>query len=551
MRHKHLRRTFIAVLGIAILVAIQLWPAPPVPLGRDTTFVIAPLAEDGLPNYAQAIVEQHGEGIAADDNGAKLLWQAIGPNGIRRNSRERLFQELGIAQPVAPYLIDAGDKEQLRDLEAWCAEQRAKAGLAHQDDEEESAACFALAGKLADAIQQRPWRPEQLLPLASLLKTNQDALNLLVEAAAKPRMATPAVDLLADPNKPAMALLGFQAQALRTAARGLCVRAMERIADHDYKSAWRDLLASWRLGAQAAAGPTLIDGHMGVAIRRGAACGTLALLQADDLDKDLTKQIMLDLEAQPTAIDVIDAIDFTERCQMLDYLLRVSTDRLGGLPGDEETFSNWRLNPTPMLRLCNAWFDRFVAAVALPDRAQRDQELSRLAAELEEVRQPSIVSMLRIVRNRQKQSEMVASLFLAIPIQSIDQALKVRDRDQTHMALIRVAAALALYRIQEGAYPGALNDLIDVNIVRALPDDPYTDQPFVYQRRGDGYLLYSLYENSVDDGGNDAEQPIVGGEWIDDIDFRQPDRNASDLVIRLPLPPLELPLQAAPKDAKP
>ncbi len=80
---------------------------------------------------------------------------------------------------------------------------------------------------------------------------------------------------------------------------------------------------------------------------------------------------------------------------------------------------------------------------------------------------------------------------------------------------------------------------------------PYTGQPFVYQRRGDGYLLYSLHENGVDDGGDDAEQPIVGGEWIDDADFRQPDRDASDLVIRLPLPPLELPFQPALEAAKP
>jgi hypothetical protein len=34
-----------------------------------------------------------------------------------------------------------------------------------------------------------------------------------------------------------------------------------------------------------------------------------------------------------------------------------------------------------------------------------------------------------------------------------------------------------------------------------VPIDPYSDRPLVYRRTDDGYLLYSVGSNRVDDGG--------------------------------------------------
>ncbi len=53
----------------------------------------------------------------------------------------------------------------------------------------------------------------------------------------------------------------------------------------------------------------------------------------------------------------------------------------------------------------------------------------------------------------------------------------------------------------------------------------------------------------ADDSGSDAYHPIVEGEWIatDDDPYTR-DSEKSDLVIRLPLPLFELPLQQSAKD---
>jgi hypothetical protein len=109
--------------------------------------------------------------------------------------------------------------------------------------------------------------------------------------------------------------------------------------------------------------------------------------------------------------------------------------------------------------------------------------------------------------------------------------------------LARVAAALACFRTKTGHYPSSLKELAPA-ILPTAPLDPYSGQPFVYERRGDGYLLYSVFENGVDDRGSDVEEPIIAGEWVEPDSFTQPLPNEADLVIRLPLSPANWRAQA-------
>ena len=41
-----------------------------------------------------------------------------------------------------------------------------------------------------------------------------------------------------------------------------------------------------------------------------------------------------------------------------------------------------------------------------------------------------------------------------------------------------------------------------------VPSDPFSDRPRVYRQRADGYLLYGVSANGIDDGG-------VVAEWSD------------------------------------
>lgn len=64
-----------------------------------------------------------------------------------------------------------------------------------------------------------------------------------------------------------------------------------------------------------------------------------------------------------------------------------------------------------------------------------------------------------------------------------------------------VSVALSAYRHDHGEYPPTLEGLIG-DYLEALPLDPFVDHPLHYKREGkDDYVLYSVGENTIDDGG--------------------------------------------------
>ncbi len=86
------------------------------------------------------------------------------------------------------------------------------------------------------------------------------------------------------------------------------------------------------------------------------------------------------------------------------------------------------------------------------------------------------------------------------------------DRDElTHRQidvrydLTRTALALEAHRIEKGTYPDALTDLVPGHLA-ALPVDHFDDQPLIYRRAGEGYVLYSVGANGLDDGGTSDDR---------------------------------------------
>jgi hypothetical protein len=99
--------------------------------------------------------------------------------------------------------------------------------------------------------------------------------------------------------------------------------------------------------------------------------------------------------------------------------------------------------------------------------------------------------------------------------------------------LLHIAVELAKQRARTGAYPDNLVDLSPITI-DAIPDDPYTNKPFQYARRDDGYILYSVFENGKDDGGTDCSGEIVSGEWLPYGEKSDIAYSESDAVLRSP-----------------
>jgi len=88
---------------------------------------------------------------------------------------------------------------------------------------------------------------------------------------------------------------------------------------------------------------------------------------------------------------------------------------------------------------------------------------------------------------------------------------------QWHMARIesaRMALAVLRYRVASKKLPDALGDLAP-GFVASVPLDPYDGKPLRYRKEADGFVVYSVSKNGVDDAGvietkKGSDPPDVG-----------------------------------------
>jgi tetratricopeptide (TPR) repeat protein len=85
----------------------------------------------------------------------------------------------------------------------------------------------------------------------------------------------------------------------------------------------------------------------------------------------------------------------------------------------------------------------------------------------------------------------------AIP--SFDRARATFSRAKTTKAIISTVIALETHRNKSSDYPEALDEL--KRVLDEIPNDPFTNEPLKYRRTENGYIVYSVGQNLVDEGG--------------------------------------------------
>jgi len=91
------------------------------------------------------------------------------------------------------------------------------------------------------------------------------------------------------------------------------------------------------------------------------------------------------------------------------------------------------------------------------------------------------------------------ALISGILISTHLRATAARDRAIASLAGDQLFLGLVAYRDRFGSYPASLADLKKVNW--QLPEDPFSGKPFVYHRKGSGFVLYSIGDDLKDNGG--------------------------------------------------
>jgi len=98
--------------------------------------------------------------------------------------------------------------------------------------------------------------------------------------------------------------------------------------------------------------------------------------------------------------------------------------------------------------------------------------------------------------------ELDMHLMLSASLRGLSAVFPKVMRVEAAKQMTVTAIALKRYQLKHGNYPADLNSLVP-EFLPAVPLDPVDGQPLRYRRNADGtFLLYSVGENGVDDGGD-------------------------------------------------
>jgi hypothetical protein len=259
---------------------------------------------------------------------------------------------------------------------------------------------------------------------------------------------------------------------------------------------------------------------------------------------------MQDLDSLPPFSGVADSLDHMERLMYLDMIIQFSA---GNLELDRQTMKQIGIGENAVylrhlnvdwnvaLRKGNQYFDRYAAAARMPDYSARHAAYRKIYSELNQsAANLGVGAVISSALNPSVRSDAIASLFLQLFLPAADAATTAQERVNARLELLRIGAALALFRAEHGSYPDKLEALVPT-IIPKLPADFFNAKPYAYKRIGEGYLLYSFGPNGADDGASNENLGVFAGQSLFDMTEGEADAarqkippHADDFSLRVP-----------------
>ncbi len=540
----------LVLIGLRVLQVFFLAGQSTLTISKETTRVTEPVNDDGTINYVAALNERYSKGVTFENNAAVLLIRAAGPALIREEVRERTLLALQIES-----LPDDGDYFVLLDE---FVKASAPAG-GHSGPEDTASAevpggtvalpeelrgvvgpriiaqlkglqvLQALMGPAPSSAQvqaeedleravERPWSREEYPLLSKWLRTSEKALAIVSAASNRQRYFVPLVSESDPPQVIDTAWVEYR--ILREMGKSLVARAMLKVCSGDIEGAHSDLMIVHRLARLAGHGPEVVDRVIAIRLEALACSGGCALAGSEKLTTAQAQEFLADLEALSPLPGIVETLDASERFMALDAVMMVyrygPASGVNKITGGEltRTMSRQDLDWDWMLRTLNGWYDREVAAGRKETFAERMKAYARTGVEAERWIAKVIKETkgLGLVKNRvealllgsnvarQPKSKTLTRLLFVVSFPRTEGARVHHDRARMELRLARVTMALAAYRAEQGEYPSGLSDL-EPKYFQSVPKDLFVDEPLTYRRDREGYVLYSVGSNMIDDGG--------------------------------------------------
>jgi hypothetical protein len=100
----------------------------------------------------------------------------------------------------------------------------------------------------------------------------------------------------------------------------------------------------------------------------------------------------------------------------------------------------------------------------------------------------------------QLESTSEVHVFVRILAPALSRVTTIELTTIAHLRVARTGLAIQRYRLAAGALPDTLSQLVP-DYVDAVPKDPFDGNQLRYERRGAGFVVYSIGEDLNDDDG--------------------------------------------------
>jgi hypothetical protein len=103
----------------------------------------------------------------------------------------------------------------------------------------------------------------------------------------------------------------------------------------------------------------------------------------------------------------------------------------------------------------------------------------------------------------------------------IQHAERKHNRVIAHERLLMAELAVHCYQSEQGRMPQSLDELVP-KYLQQVPSDPFSGRPVIYHTMGTNYLLYSVGEDGVDDGGKRVGRSVSSAVTQGDLFYDSP-----------------------------
>ncbi len=494
---KPFKRLLLLLFAFMILFLIWLFldhgnHGPPT-VSRQTTYETdeAFVMENGYIDYYGVLNKHFFDPVDPKDNGGIKVVEAIGPKReVDFDIYWRIITRGKMEQPKGPYY---------RPFDAFF-------------DQEKDPDAFS--SETLSQLFTRPWNAEEFPEGKAWLEANQRALELSQEAAEAKAFSLPLYSANPESDSLIAALLVYS-QEVRTLARLLIAQAMYELGRGEMEKCQNCILSTRSLASQIAGNGTLVEQLVGVALLSMAQEAEVQMLNSNKLTMEQAEEYQNKFYGIKAFPGIQKTIDKSERLMGLSAAQSIHQHGTSGL-GENSSIPIGPFDIDVVMKELNQEYDQLAERLKIEDYPSRSKKLNEWEGELDRMAEDTTVTnWVLSMPTRKGRSRMASRMMLGLLMPAIIPVDRAHVRGVVMTQLTPIAMELEKRYIADGKFPDSL-DVIANEMSKRDANwniDPFTGKSFFYKKEKNGYRLYSLGANGVDNKGefsNGIDQDDTG-----------------------------------------